>query len=70
MRPVNRIDAVMRTLEALWRKYPDLRFCQLIGCITGPGDHFYLEDDEFFEKLVKFQHYMASPDEVGKKTTE
>lgn len=70
MRPANRTDAIMRTFEHLWRKYPDMRLMQLISNITGPGDHFYMEDDEFFEKLVKFQHSVAGPNEVGKKTPE
>lgn len=48
MRDVNRIDGFVRVLSELWKKYPDLRFGQLVSVIFGksPCDPFYIEDPE------------------------
>ena len=49
MRDPNRIHKVMIAVEALWNKYPDLRFMQLINnlqCAYG-NDMYYVEDDKF-----------------------
>jgi len=54
----------MRSLERLWYEFPDMRLCQLIAAITGSGDHFYLEDDEFFKRLQQFRkEYLSVQDE-------
>lgn len=49
MRDPNRIHEVMIRLEELWRKYPDLRFMQLICNMQASvnNDMYYYEDDRF-----------------------
>lgn len=43
---------IIATLSSLWAKYPQMRFCQLIQFITNSTDSFYLEDGEFYRKLL------------------
>lgn len=49
-----RITAVLRIVEELWRKYPDLRLGQLIVGLAG-GDPFYLEDDDLLKAVKQWQ---------------
>lgn len=39
----------------LWCKHPDWRFCQLVVNVAdcSSNDPFYVEDDEFSEKLSR-----------------
>ena len=57
MRDPKRIDEITAKLNELWHKYPDLRFWQLLSCISvSPKIPFYLEDEltiEIFERLIK-----------------
>lgn len=46
MRDPKRIDRILKNIEVLWKKYPDLRLCQLLGNCFGPGDLYYIEDYE------------------------
>lgn len=56
MRDPNRIPKYMDELAALWAKYPDLRFSQLIvNFLSCQGsDMYYVEDEEFFKQLKDF----------------
>lgn len=45
-RPVERIDRVLRALQALWLRQPDIRLGQLIMSLNGGRDPFYLEDEQ------------------------
>lgn len=46
MRDPGRINYVVRLLELVWNKYPDLRFVQLIEFIKSVTNvNFYSEDD-------------------------
>lgn len=46
MRDPSRINYVVRLLELVWNKYPDLRFIQLIEFIKSVTNvNFYSEDD-------------------------
>lgn len=46
MRDPGRINYVVRLLELVWNKYPDLRFIQLIEFIKSVTNvNFYSEDD-------------------------
>lgn len=46
MRDPGRINYVIRLLELVWNKYPDLRFVQLIEFIKSVTNvNFYTEDD-------------------------
>ena len=49
MRDPNRIHEVMEAVEALWNKYPNWRFMQLINNIQSAygSDMFYVEDNKF-----------------------
>ena len=54
MRDPKRIDSYMERLGAVWKKYPDFRFGQLLMNLLGAVqeevgmDLFYVEDEEFF----------------------
>lgn len=42
-------------LDEVWESAPDLRFGQLIECITGGhGCIFYMKNSEFTKKIVEF----------------
>ena len=61
MRDPNRIHDVMIAVEALWNKYPDWRFMQLMNNLQRAygNDMFYVEDDKFKEFSEFFyNHYM------------
>lgn len=53
MRDPNRIHEVITAVEALWNKYPDWRFMQLIINLqrTYGNDMFYVEDNKFKELI-------------------
>ena len=51
MRDPNRIDEVLETLSAYWKKHPDLRLGQIIVNVTGKSDPFYVEDETLLTKL-------------------
>lgn len=53
-RKPSRIKPVIRKLEELWRKYPDLRLGQLLIDCAGDKDLFNLEDDELLEAMERF----------------
>ena len=56
MREPARIDRITSLLNQVWKKYPDLRFFQLIIMIIAWNgviqDLFYLEDDKLEKKLL------------------
>ena len=56
-REVARIDRVLKDLEIIWKKNPDLRFYQLLTCIECgvKKDRFYQEDDVLEEQLATFK---------------
>lgn len=46
MRDPGRINRIVKLLELIWNKYPDLRFIQLVEFIKSVKDvNFYTEDD-------------------------
>lgn len=49
-----RITPVIRKLDEVWRKFPDLRLGQLLIDCAGDKDLFNLEDDELLEALERF----------------
>lgn len=59
MRDIKRIDGYMKRLSGLWKKYPDLRFGQLLMILLGEvqldlnRDLFFVEDEEFFTTFEK-----------------
>lgn len=46
-----RIPKVLKKIEEIWTKYPDLRLCQLIGNCWPAGDNYGKEDDTLIERL-------------------
>ena len=61
MRDERRIEPIVNDFLALWKKYPDLRFGQMVSLVYAKStneysvDPFYLEDDEWSKvlKLLK-----------------
>ena len=59
-----RIPIILKEIEQLWEKYPDLRLGQLLSLIgatkTGSKSHiFYLEDEELFAKVREIRRDTA-----------
>lgn len=56
MRDPERIKEIMKQLEILWNKYPDMRFGQIVEnfCVQGNVTRmFYQEDEITLEKLER-----------------
>ena len=53
MRDPNRIHEVIVAVEALWNKYPDWRFMQLMNNLQRAygNDMFYVEDQKLKELI-------------------
>lgn len=64
MRDINRIKTTLERIEKLWLSNPDLRFGQLVVNIIRPEEPnqkiYYLEDDEFLEKLNEFEKILKN----------
>jgi uncharacterized protein YihD (DUF1040 family) len=67
MRDPNRIPLILKRLETVWKKSPDLRLGQLISLIAEGSDTFmeisnrifFIEDDELIRKLE--EHLLEIP---------
>ena len=67
MRDPNRIDKALLHINRIWKRYPDMRFGQLVENLytfyifsSGeylPKDYFYIEDDEFLLWLETFVEF-------------
>ena len=55
MRDPARIELIATLLVDIWKKYPDLRFWQLLLGINWDyyGDYFFLEDDKVLSVLER-----------------
>lgn len=54
MRDSRRIKIILREIEKIWEKYPDMRLGQLItNAVDGPV-LYYTEDDDLVEFLNLF----------------
>ena len=52
MRDPKRIKKILKTIENIWKKNPDLRLCQLLeNTAIGFDRLYYFEDDELIKKL-------------------
>lgn len=60
MRDINRIKPFLEKIEEIWKKYPDLRFGQLVNNVFGeqPALFYYLEDFEIIEIIEEFYKQM------------
>lgn len=68
MRPKERIPEVLKEIEKIWEKRPDLRLGQLI--LNLHMDKFYLysvEDDKLIEKLKELYGKFDKLEEEKKK---
>ena len=56
MRDKKRIKRILKRIEKIWNKYPDLRFFQLIEAPYEPiaENPFYIEDEDFIDKMEEF----------------
>lgn len=57
MRDVSRIPEILKRLEELWKKYPDLRLGQLISNVIQDPALYYVEDEQLIDYLE--QYYSA-----------
>lgn len=54
MRDIDRIDKILQEINEVWKKYPDLRFTQLIvNVMSAKGSDLYYMEDERFIKILK-----------------
>jgi len=70
-RDPKRIPIILKRLENIWRRFPDLRLGQLIENVfpnRGIAGHsesaYYLEDEEFIERIEKFYSNIKSEKEI------
>lgn len=54
MREPNRIDIILKRLEKVWKKYPDLRLSQLIVNVYSSDLNYYIEDEDFIENIEEY----------------
>lgn len=55
MTDAERRAKVIYSLLLLWEENPHLRFCQLVCDINQGSDGFYVEDDQFLQRLEGFR---------------
>jgi uncharacterized protein YihD (DUF1040 family) len=51
MRPTSRIKPLLKKIEAIWIKHPDLRLLQILLNLTEDDVAYYMEDDELSRRL-------------------
>lgn len=66
MRNPDRINRILKMIEEIWKKNPDLRLCQLIGNVFPAGDNYRMEDDEL-ENGLKFTYERYLNDKPKRK---
>jgi hypothetical protein len=66
MRDPKRIEPFMKTITDVWKKYPDLRFGQLILNVFPDNiDFYYVEDDKFFENIKEYSKNAKGGNTIG-----
>jgi uncharacterized protein YihD (DUF1040 family) len=63
MRDPNRIPVVLSRLQAVWKKYPDLRLGQLITNVFRSDSLYYLEDDRLIDIIEEFYKLKVDKDD-------
>lgn len=48
-----RMEEILRRIETVWKKYPDMRLGQLLVNICGPNNLFTLEDEHLMQLVEK-----------------
>ena len=51
MRDPKRIDRILDLIRKIWKRYPYLRLCQIIGNCFLAGDLYHKEDEDVEQKL-------------------
>ena len=51
MRDPKRIKRILKLLQEIWTKHPDLRLTQVIGNCFNYGDLYYIEDENLEDGL-------------------
>ena len=66
MRDRNRIDFFLIEFGELWKKFPDLRFGQLIENLRDyyedqtKRDFYYIEDEDFLKILQEYMRWLSN----------
>ena len=60
MRDPKRIPKILKEIEKIWEKCPDMRLGQLIANVLDSPNLYYTEDDD----LVKYMEFFYAPDEA------
>lgn len=66
MRDPNRIPIILKQLEKVWSREPDLRIGQLIVSLVNPEEScskiFFFEDDQLLEALAAEEERQTGDD--------
>lgn len=65
MRDPERIEEILDLFRTVWKKAPDLRFCQIVKILEAKGGveyTFYTEDHIIKNDLIKFKKELESTD--------
>lgn len=54
MRKPERIPKILKEVEKIWQKFPDLRLGQLLLNVLRDPALYYVEDDELIQQLTDF----------------
>jgi len=69
MRDPERIDSFIKIIKNIWKRYPDLRFGQLLLNAFSSDDSnmylYYLEDDEFLKTIRNEYKKMEGGNDIG-----
>jgi hypothetical protein len=50
-RDPNRIPGILKRIQVVWEKYPDLRLGQMVWNAAHPYDSFNIEDEYLVKRL-------------------
>jgi len=65
MRDPKRIPKILKEIEKVWEKYPDMRLGQLITNVIEEEFLFYIEDESLVKELIT--NYIPPEDILEKK---
>lgn len=54
MRPVKRIEPILKLLELIWKEHPDFRLGQLIGNVLEGPALYYIEDEDLVKYVAQY----------------
>jgi len=65
MRNPKRIKNILKNIEVIWEKYPDLRLGQLLINATTEEGFYYTEDEDLMNRLK--ERYVDLPNKEPRK---